>query len=435
LNEQITVLGAGYVGLVTGTCLAHSGHSVRLLDVDTGRIDRLAAGTSPIFEPGLEELLAEGLTDGRLSVGHVDDASTVAGIVFIAVGTPMTSAGSADLRYVRAAIASLCEHAVPGTVVVMKSTVPPGTGVRLAQDLSRFGLAYVSNPEFLREGTAVGDWYETDRIVLGGEAEATDRVRALYEDIDAPVLACDVTSAELIKYASNAFLATKISFINEIARLCDLTGADIEYVSHGVGMDSRIGPAFLNAGIGYGGSCFPKDTRALDFLAAMNGYDFQLLRAVIEVNARQRIFPVRALAAHFPSLSGLRVAILGITFKPDTDDVRESPALEIAGLLTAEGADVVGYNPVPVRVDGLDLASSLAEAVTGAHAVVVAAEWREIAEADWATLVGTMAGEGGERFVFDGRNCLDADVVAAAGATYMGVGRPQPSAARTGADA
>jgi UDPglucose 6-dehydrogenase len=435
LSEQITVLGAGYVGLVTGACLAHSGHSVRLLDVDAGRVDRLASGQSPIFEPGLEELLCEGLANGRLSVAHVDDVSAVDGVVFIAVGTPMTSAGSADLRYVRTAIAALSKNAAPGTVVVMKSTVPPGTGTRLAEELALLDLHYVSNPEFLREGTAVRDWYDTDRIVLGGEPEATGRVEALYEDIDAPVLACDVTSAELIKYASNAFLATKISFINEIARLCDLTGADIEDVSHGVGMDSRIGPAFLNAGIGYGGSCFPKDTRALDFLAAMNGYDFQLLRAVIEVNARQRILPVRALASHFCSLSGLRVAVLGITFKPDTDDVRESPALEIAGLLDAEGADVVGYNPVPIRVDGLELAPSLAEAVAGAHAVIVAAEWREIADADWAALVGSMAGEAGERFVFDGRNCLDAAAVRSAGATYMGVGRPQPPAGRTGENA
>ncbi|TLM80088.1 MAG: UDP-glucose/GDP-mannose dehydrogenase family protein [Actinobacteria bacterium] len=424
MSERVTVFGAGYVGLITGVCLAHSGHDVTVLDTDAAKVARLSEGTPTIHEPQLAEYLAEGLAAGRLRFTIADDAAieAVDGIAFVAVGTPPTAAGAADLSAVRAVVDALAEDASAETLVVMKSTVPPGTGERFAEQLAARGIAYTSNPEFLREGSAVADWYDTDRIVIGGEDAACARLAALYGDVEAPVVACDIASAELIKYASNAFLATKISFINEIATLCDLVGADVDLVARGVGMDRRIGTAFLKPGIGWGGSCFPKDTRALDFLATLHGYDFHLLRAVIDVNSRQRLLPVRALVDHWESIEGRTVAVLGLTFKPDTDDVREAPASEIVALLLAEGAKVRAYNPVPVPVPaGASACGSLADCVAGADAVVVATEWREIAEADWHALAGTMVPGG---IVFDGRNALDPHAVRAAGVTYVGVGRP-----------
>ena len=285
MSERVTVFGAGYVGLVSGVCLASASHDVVVLDVDPERLETLSRGEAPFFEPGLEDLMRETSENNALSFALVDDVDRIEGIAMVAVGTPSTPTGSADMRFVRSAIDTIAERGEPGCVVVMKSTVPAGTGAKLAARLAPHGIGYVSNPEFLREGCAVTDWFETDRVVLGGTPEAIERARPLYTDIDAPVVECDVTSAEMIKYASNAFLATKISFINEIAVLCDLMGATVDDVARGVGMDKRIGPAFLNAGIGYGGSCFPKDTRALDFMATLNGYDFHLLRSVIDVNA------------------------------------------------------------------------------------------------------------------------------------------------------
>ena len=422
MSQTVTVFGAGYVGLVTGVCLASSGHNVTVLDVDEAKVASLRDGRSPFFEPGLDEFMRESMDAGRLTFCLVDDLDAISGIAMIAVGTPSTESGSADLRYVRSAEATIREKAVPGTVVVMKSTVPPGTGRGLAAKLEAHGILYASNPEFLREGSAVEDWFHTDRVVIGGEPEATERVSDLYAGVDAPLVLCDVTSAEMVKYASNAFLATKISFINEIARLCDFVGADVEQVAHGVGLDARIGTAFLNAGIGYGGSCFPKDARALDFLADMNGYDFQLLRAVIDVNQRQRLLPVRALRDVFGSLEGRRVAVLGLTFKPNTDDTREAPAREIISMLVAEGADVVTYDPQGVgdSYPGVAGASSLAEVTRDAHAAIIATEWPEFTQADWGPLVRDMADD---PVVFDGRNCLDRGVIESAGGRYIGVGR------------
>jgi UDPglucose 6-dehydrogenase len=422
MPDNVTVFGAGYVGLVSGVCLTRDGIRVRVLDVEPTRIETLRAGRCPFYEPGLDEIMQAGIEAGTLEFGLVEDAGSISGIAMIAVGTPATSGGSADMRYVRSVVDLLEARGEPGTVVVMKSTVPPGTGARLAARLAAKGMHYVSNPEFLREGSAVEDWFATDRVVLGGSApEAIDRVRAIYAGIDAPIVACDITSAEMIKYASNAFLATKISFINEIAVLCDLTGASVDEVALGIGMDPRIGSAFLKAGIGWGGSCFPKDTRALDFIATLNGYDFHLLRAVIEVNSRQRILPVRTLKTLMGSLEDRRVAVLGLTFKPETDDIRESPAAEIVTLLRSEGASVVGYNPIPVVLPGLsETAETLEDAVRGADAVVLATEWAQIVGADWPALVATMTAE---RIVFDGRNALDEAVIRRSGARYIGVGR------------
>ncbi len=433
MPEKITVFGAGYVGLVTGVCLASSGHDVTVLDVDRAKLDALEKGRCPFFEPGLEDLIADATGAGRLRFDEPSPTARLSGILIIAVGTPATAVGSADMRYIRAVVDQIEQNADPGTVAVMKSTVPPGTGAQIAERLKVTGVDYVSNPEFLREGSAVKDWFHTDRVVLGGSTRAVERVRELYSDIDAPVLACDITSAEMVKYAANAFLATKISFINEIAVLCDRMGASVDEVSYGIGLDNRIGPAFLRPGIGYGGSCFPKDTRALDFLATLHGYDFHLLRAVIDVNSRQRLLPVRALKTHFGSLEDLRVAILGLTFKPETDDTRESPAIEIADLLEAEGADVIGYNPIPVTLpDGPPVAESLAEAVRDADAVILATEWAEIVGADWPALIATMRPT---PFVFDGRNGLDPGVIQRAGAVYVGVGRPNgPGCTSLGTD-
>lgn len=423
MSEHITVFGAGYVGLVTGVSLASSGHDVTVLDVDPDKLATLEGGHSPFFEPGLDDVMRKTRIEGNLRFMLAEEMARLSDIVVIAVGTPSTTTGSADMTYVRNVIETIEETADPNTVAVMKSTVPPGTGKGFAARLSPHGISYVSNPEFLREGSAIRDWFETDRVVVGGEPDAVARVRKLYDDIDAPVLECDITSAEMIKYASNAFLATKISFINEIAVLCDLVGATVDQVSLGIGMDERIGPAFLRPGIGYGGSCFPKDTRALDFIANLHGYDFHLLRSVIEVNARQRLLPVRALKEHFGSLEDRTIAVLGLTFKPDTDDTREAPAPEIISLLRSEGATVVGYNPIAVDVPELSrTAEDIPSAVEKADAVIIATEWEEIVRADWPALIKLMTGD---RLIFDGRNALDPEQIEAAGGMYIGVGRPR----------
>lgn len=422
-SRSVTVFGAGYVGLVTGACLASAGHAVTVAEVDDARLAALQAGNVPFHEPGLDAVIQAAATAGLLRFEHPSRLLDFGEFVFVAVGTPSSAGGAADLRFVRAVVDQVAAEAPGGTVVVMKSTVPPGTGQRMSPRLEAAGIGYVSNPEFLREGSAVQDWFEADRIVLGGEPSAVDRVAALYGNLDAPVVSCDIASAELIKYASNAFLATKISYANEIARLCDRLDADVSVVLDAVGKDRRIGTAFLNAGIGYGGSCFPKDTRALDFLSCLNGYDFHLLKAVIDVNARQRLLPVSTLHAHLGDLAGKPVAVLGLTFKPETDDTRESPAIDIIATLVAEGAIVTAYDPVGRLAwcpDGCTFSETIESAVRDASAVVVATEWPQIAGADWASLAALMAAP---RLVFDGRNCLDREAVHSGGGLYVGVGR------------
>ncbi len=421
--QRITVFGAGYVGLVAGACLSASGHSVTMLDVDEDKLDSLRAGHTPFHEPQLDDIISEGAKSGRLSFARPSDNCDYGDFVFVAVGTPSTSTGSSDLRFVSSVIERIISCAPAGTVVVMKSTVPPGTGAMFAKRLEAHGIHYVSNPEFLREGSAVKDWYETDRIVVGGTTESCARLLSLYEDIDAPALVCDIASAELIKYASNAFLAMKISFANEIAHLCDNVDADITTVMGGVGMDPRIGGSFLNAGIGYGGSCFPKDTRALDYLYSINGHHSQLMKAVIDVNAFQRRLPVTTLRQRLGDLSGLRIAVLGLAFKPDTDDTREAPAGDIIRMLLVEGASVSGYDPVGALEfdsDAYVQETNLADAVRGASAVIVATEWDQIVSADWKALCETMVGP---RLVFDGRNCIDPAAVRGGTGEYVGVGR------------
>jgi len=424
---RVTVIGTGYVGLVTGVCLANSGHDVTCVDIDAAKVATLSGGTCTIYEPGLEEIMTSSIAAGRLRFSTPDAgwAPLLGEVVFVAVGTPSADNGSANLSYVRSAVQSVAAEATAPLTLVMKSTVPPGTGRTLIErylDGSSAEIGYVSNPEFLREGHAVTDWYQTDRIVLGGRDEShIDKLAELYSDIHAPVLRTNIESAETIKYASNAFLSTKISFINEIANVCDFVGADIDAVSSGIGMDRRIGPDFLKAGIGYGGSCFPKDTRALDFISTINGYQFDLLKAVIDVNNRQRLLPVIHLA-RLGNLHQKKIAVLGVAFKPFTDDVRESPAVDIVPLLLELGASVELYDPVAaeITIPGANRVDSATAALTGASAAVLLTEWPEFLELDWSAAAAVMAADA---VVFDGRNALDAAAVTAAGLRYMAVGR------------
>ena len=424
--SRVAVFGAGYVGLVTGACLADLGHDVVVRDVIPDRVERLRRGEVPIYEPGLVELLrrnAERLTYTL----DVADAVRRADFLFVAVGTPPTYSGDADLSAIWTVVDEL-EEVEGRPVMVMKSTVPVGTGANVRHRLDSRGLervGYVSNPEFTAEGTAVRDFQRPDRIVIGAfDDRDGDAVEELHRGIDAPVVRSDVASAEMIKLAANAALMTRISFINEIANVCEATGADVVRVAEGVGLDHRIGPSFLRAGIGYGGSCFPKDSLALKQLAANSGYHFQLLNAVIEVNELQKRRVVGKLQQQLGDLRGKTVALLGIAFKPNTDDVREAPSLVLAGRLIAEGADVRAWDPVAKLEDlhGVEQVASIDDAVTNVDAVVLVTEWPELAKVDWA---GAAEATGSERPVFvDGRNMLDPDAMRAAGWAYESIGRP-----------
>lgn len=426
---RVTVIGTGYVGLIQGVCLADVGHDVVCVDTDAEKIAMLQAGKSPIFERGLDDLLAKTIASGRLTFATPSEgwSKLLGDFVFIAVGTPQSENGAADLSFVRAVAASIATEATHPLLVVMKSTVPPGTGATLRTRVfadASVKIDYVSNPEFLREGHALEDWYSTDRIVIGADdTGSANQVAALYSSLASPAVITDVASAETIKYASNAFLSTKISFINEIANLCDCVGADIDDVSLGIGLDKRIGPHFLNAGIGYGGSCFPKDTRALDFIATLNGYDFDLLKSVIDVNNRQRLLPMIHLAKAFPDLHQRKVAVLGLSFKPHTDDVRESPALDIVPLLLQEGARVDCYDPIAgdVELGAASRVDTVWQALEGASAAVLVTEWQEFRDLDWARARAMMTEDA---VVFDGRNALDRAALVGAGFRYMAVGRP-----------
>jgi UDPglucose 6-dehydrogenase len=425
---RVTVVGTGYVGLIQGVCLADVGHDVVCVDIDESKVARLSAGEATIYEEGLEPLIKSGLASGRLRFASPKNGwgDLLGEIVFVAVGTPMAENGGANLSFVRAVADTIAAEATAPLTVVMKSTVPPGTGTALRdRHLSRASVKidYVSNPEFLREGHAIQDWYHTDRVVIGGDNKAAlDAVAALYDSLSTEIVATDIASAETIKYASNAFLSTKISFINEIANLCDAVGADVDSVATGIGLDTRIGPAFLKAGIGYGGSCFPKDTRALDFIATMNGYQFDLLKAVIDVNNRQRLLPIIQLGRALPEMWRRKVAILGLAFKPMTDDVRESPALDIVPLLLEDGAEVTMYDPVaaPLAISGAVRCETVWEALEGVSAAVLVTEWQEFIDLDWARVASVMAEP---KIIFDGRNALDAASIEAAGLSYMAVGR------------
>ena len=422
---RIAIFGAGYVGLVTGACFADLGHEVVVRDVLPERIERLRAGEVPIYEPGLDEVL-ERSRDRIAFTLDVEEAVDGAEFLYVAVGTPPTYSGDADLSAVWTVVDELPDD-VPGRpLVVMKSTVPVGTGARVRARLDARGLSnvgYVSNPEFTAEGTAVRDFMEPDRIVIGAFDEADgDAVEALHAGIDAPVVRAEVSSAELIKLAANAFLVTRISFINEIANVCELVGADVTRVAEGIGLDHRLGPHFLRAGLGWGGSCFPKDSLALKQLAANSGYHFQLLNAVIEVNELQMRRVVQKLQQRLGSLRGRTIALLGLAFKPNTDDMREAPSRIIAYRLLAEGAEVRAWDPVarPGDLEEVEICDSVLAAVRDADAAVIVTEWPQLRELATAEVREAMA----RPLIVDGRNLLDPAAAAAAGFEYEGIGRP-----------
>ena len=431
--RHICVIGAGYVGLTTGVCLADQGNRVTLVDVDAARVERLRAGVLPIYEPGLGELLARNLEAGRLfATTDYAEAVPEADFCFIAVATPTAAGGdSADLSYVRAAAEELGRHLAPGrrTVVINKSTVPIGTGDWVAEILARCappgaGFAVVSNPEFLREGQAVADCQRPDRVVLGStDRRAAEEVAGLYLGTRAPIIMTDLRTAEMIKYASNAFLATRISFINEVARICEALGANVKEVALGMGYDKRIGPAFLDAGLGFGGSCFPKDLRALAHMADGADLHPQLLRAVLDINADQRALAIGKLGRLLGGLAGRRVGLLGLTFKENTDDLRDAPALEIARRLLAAGAAVAGYDPAGTEracalVPGLEAAADPYALAREADALLLCTGWNEFKQLDWGRLRTAMR----TPVLVDGRNLYDPERLRAAGFTYEGVG-------------
>jgi UDPglucose 6-dehydrogenase len=422
--SKIGIFGAGWVGLVTGACFAELGHTVVVRDVLQEKVDTLRSGKIPIHEPGLPELLER---NGERITFTTDPAAAAedAEFLYVCVGTPATYAGDADLSAVWSVLDDLPEL-TDRPVLVMKSTVPVGTGEKVRAALDARGLehvGYVSNPEFLSEGSAVSDFMSPDRIVIGAfEEEDGDRVEALHDRLDAPVVRSDVASAEMIKLAANAALMTRISFINEIANVCELVGADVQEVARGVGLDHRLGPHFLRAGIGYGGSCFPKDASALKQLASNSGYHFQLLSAVIEVNELQKRRVIAKLEKHLGKLRDKRVALLGLAFKPNTDDMREAPSIVLASRLLAEGAEVRGWDPVARPAEllkGVAIFDTVEEAVRDADAAVIVTEWPE--------LRGVASAEVRDRMrtplIVDGRNLLDPGEAEEAGFTYEGIGR------------
>ena len=436
---DLAVIGVGHVGLVTAACLADLGHRVVGLDDDRAKIDTLLAGDVPFHEPDLPQLLAK-VTDSGLLRFTTDlaDAIADAEVVFVCVGTPPLPGGGPDLRFVERVAVEVAAAADHELVLVEKSTVPANTGRRLTQviereqtargtDLTRVHVA--SNPEFLREGAAVYDTLNPDRIVYGTSSDvARDALRRVYaplvERTGAPVVETDVNTAELIKHASNAFLATRISFINAVANVCDRVGADVEVVAQGMGMDDRIGPAFLSAGLGFGGSCFPKDVDAFLHLSRSVGYDFKLLEEVAAINAGQRDIVLAKLRDELWHLSGKTITVLGAAFKPGTDDLREAPALHLVRALTDEGATVRIYDPVAIpgvqrELPDVATFTDPLEAVAGAHAAVVATDWPEIVKLDLSALVAALD----YPILIDGRNCIDPHAAKAAGLRYHAIGR------------
>ena len=433
---NIAIVGTGYVGLVTGTCFADLGNSVICLDIDQSRIDSLKNGVMPIYEPGLKQLLEQNVNASRLSF-TTDYAQALQGaeFAFIAVGTPSGSDGEADLQFVKQAAEKVAELADTSIIVVNKSTVPVGTGdwvadiIRKRRNGRPLDFHVVSNPEFLREGSAIQDFMNPDRIVLGStHRQSAELAAKLYGSLTSPILITDLRTAEMIKYASNAFLATKISFINEIANMCDEMGADVTEVARGMGLDKRIGSAFLNAGLGWGGSCFPKDVMALVHMALLHGTHPQLLQAVIEINRTQRRRVVLDLRKALGSLNDKVIAVLGLSFKPNTDDIRDAPALEIIHLLENEGADVRAYDPQAMRNvakanQNIILCKDPYQAAENADALILATEWNEFKQIDFTRLHSLMK----QHIIVDGRNIWDPELVRAKGFRYFGVGRGKNS--------
>jgi UDPglucose 6-dehydrogenase len=429
--SKICVIGTGYVGLVTGSCFADLGNTVYCLDVDETRIAKVKQGIMPIYEPGLEQLVEQNVNAGRLHF-TTDYAEGLkdAEFAFIAVGTPSGVDGEADLQYVRQAAESIADLVEGPIIVVNKSTVPVGTGDWVADVITRrrnrpMEFSVVSNPEFLREGSAINDFMYPDRVVLGSlHKEAAEKVARLYQSLRCPIVVTDLRTAEMVKYASNAFLATRISFINEIANICEELGADVREVSRGMGLDKRIGPAFLDAGLGWGGSCFPKDVKALAHMAVLHGSQPQLLQAVMDINRNQRRRVVVKLRRALGTLDQKVVGVLGLSFKPNTDDIREAPALEVIHLLENEGATVRAYDPQAMAnaaavLPHVKLCHTPYEVAEGVDALVLTTEWNEFKQLDFARIHELMH----TPLLMDSRNLWDPEAARAMGFTYFGVGR------------
>ncbi len=434
---NIAVIGTNYVGLVTAACFAELGNQVVGIDIDPGKVERLGRGQLPIYEPGLEEVVVQNLKAGRLrfTLDYVEGLQQ-AQFAFVCVGTPSGIEGEADMSQVKAAARSLGVHTPSGRnlVVVNKSTMPIGTGDWMLPTLERASngsgalFRVVSNPEFLREGSAVEDFRHPDRVVLGGtEPDAIDRVASLYRDLqpEPPIIKTDIRTAEMIKYASNAFLATKISFINEIASICERLGADVKEVSRGMGLDRRISPEFLEAGVGYGGSCFPKDVKALAHMASMAGAHPQLLRAVMEINRDMRRLVLQKVRGTLGSVEDRTIGVLGLAFKPNTDDLREAPAVEIIHLLQSEGARVRAYDPAANEaaravLPGVELCSDAYAVAQGADALILLTPWSEFRRLDLDRVRHSMQ----YPLLVDGRNLYDPTEMVSKGFFYQPIGRP-----------
>lgn len=430
--RKICIVGVGYVGLTTGTCFADLGNQVVCLDINQERIDKLSRGEMPIYEPGLEELVQRNIAAKRLVfTTDYENAIDEADFIFIAVNTPPSPDGEADLSFVRTAAESIANVLKRYAIIVNKSTVPVGTGDAVAEILQARGkkagvdFDVVSNPEFLAEGTAVYDFQNPDRVVLGAtNREAAEKVAQLYLPLRCTIMTTDLRTAEMIKYASNAFLATRVSFINEIATICERMGADVKEVAAGMGMDRRIGRAFLNAGVGYGGSCFPKDVKALTWMAEVNGCHPQLLRSVMDINRDMRRQIVMKLREAFGNLRGKTIAIWGLAFKPNTDDVREAAAVEIIHLLQSDGAAVRAYDPVAManarhQLRNVTFCEDAYHAAEGADALVLVTEWNEFKQLNMLRVATSMK----RPILIDGRNIYDPGQMTQAGFTYRGVGR------------
>ncbi|RLQ96866.1 UDP-glucose dehydrogenase family protein [Falsibacillus albus] len=431
--SRVTVMGTGYVGLITGVCLAEIGHSVTCIDIAPEKIEQLRRGISPIFEPGLTDLIEENLRSGNLwFTNKPEEAIPQSEFIFIAVGTPQREDGSADLTYIQQAAKTIGAHlSILNTVIVTKSTVPVGTNGKIEEWIkdslhATIPFDVVSNPEFLREGSAIQDTFQADRIVIGSEnEESAQRVAALYEPMNIPIFNTNRESAELIKYASNAFLATKISFINEIANLSEKLGADISDVAYGMGLDHRIGTAFLKAGLGYGGSCFPKDTNALVQIAGGVDHRFELLESVIKVNQQQPLKLLNKAVQHFGSLQGKETAILGLAFKPNTDDMREAASITLIEHLLAAGAKVRAYDPIAaghaqkIFGDRIEYSGSIEECLHQADMAFIATEWEEIKLLPLSIYQKQMK----HPVIFDGRNCYSLAEAERHQIDYYSIGR------------
>lgn len=435
--KKIAVIGTGYVGLVSGTCFSQIGNEVICCDIDPQKINNLKNGIIPIYEPSLEEMVKANVAEGRLSfTTDIPAAIQASDIIYIAVGTPMSITGEVDLRYVTAVAENIGVHLNRYKVIVNKSTVPVGTG-RLIERIVKEHLQdefltfdVVSNPEFLREGSAIADCMNMERAVIGSDNElAANMIAELHKPFNTNIFITDLESAEMIKYASNTFLATKISFINEIANICERVGADVTQVANGMGLDSRIGSKFLQAGIGYGGSCFPKDTHALVHIAESVGYDFQLMKSVIETNKKQRIVVIQKINELIGDIKGKTIGVLGLAFKPNTDDMRDAPSLSIIPKLLQQGAKIKAYDPISFKAaeihfgDKISYMSDLYETVANCDVCLILTEWDQVKTMNLGHVKHLMK----QPIIVDGRNCFDPVVMKKRGFIYSSIGRPDVS--------